>query len=971
MNRTPRESGPLRARAFLLAAACLVPLATITLAGQTQEASIIGQIRDESGAILPGVTVTATSPALQVSQVTDVTNERGEYRLTPLPIGTYTVDYVLPGFQTVRREGLRLTAGFVARVDEMMKVGTVQETVTVSGAAPVVDVTSTTSRTQLTKEALETIPVGRSGYQALMAQAPGVRTNLDVGGSTTATNPSFRVFGQNGDSWAALEGVLTTSPKSGTQGGNYFDYASIEEATVQTAGNNADSATHGVQLNVILKSGSNAFHGTGFWAQTTGGMVSNNVDAALRAQGVTAGNPINSRWDVNGDIGGRIVPDKLWFYYSARARRQIEDVLGSFLKPDGSPVDRNQLLVFSTEKLSYQLSPSNKLIGFHQHNYQDFMNYTPSRFAPWDSRVRALFYVDTGKVEWQTVRNNKFMSLQFGRWDWHVDYTGFSDDVATTDQLSLAVTGNSVTAGTTSFEDRSHAKGTLSWYKPDMFLGNHDFKAGFDYTDAHADRSLIDRGVSGNYQLIFRNGAPFQLAAWNNPTVPDDRVRYLGLYLQDGWTIGRRLTLNLGVRYARDNGFIREQCRDAAPAPLHTVYPAQCFPHIQFKVWNPIVPRINAAYDITGSGKTVIKGGWGRFAHMRYVDELQMANENVPLTTSFRWHDDDRNRQYDPGEVNFALDGPDFISTITQAGPALAHAVPNPDEQEPLTDDFMLSIERELVPDFGMRFTGIYSRTLNTYRVQNNKRPYEVYNIPITNRDPGPDGRAGTADDPGTDMTYWDYPAAFAAASFQQPMLINDPNSNQSFKSFEAAASKRLTNRWQVMASYSATKSNIPFVQNTSGVGDFISPGLAVFLATYDPNAEIFAANKTWEWLGRASGSYTFPADVLVSAHYEHRSGTPFARTVSAAGGRQIPSLTIRVEPIGSRRSPNVNLLDLRAEKSVRFGGGQKVALRVNLYNALNINTPIGMTQQSGPSFLNATSIVPPRTAELSVQYNF
>jgi hypothetical protein len=357
---------------------------------------------------------------------------------------------------------------------------------------------------------------------------------------------------------------------------------------------------------------------------------------------------------------------------------------------------------------------------------------------------------------------------------------------------------------------------------------------------------------------------------------------------------------------------------------------------------------------------------------MRYVDELQMANRNVPQVTFFRWRDLNSNRQFERGEANLDLNGPDFIATATLASSdALSNAVPNPNEKEPMTDDFTLSVERELVPNFAVRATGIYSRNTNSYRVQNNRRPYEAYSIPVTSPDPGPDGRLGTADDPAGLVTYYEYPAALAGAAFQQPTLINDPNANEAYTSFEIAASKRLASRWQFMASYSATRLDIPIVQNTSGVSDFASPGIAVFLSTYDPNAEIFAANDTWEWLGRASGSYAFPWGVLFSANFEHRSGRPFARMVSAAGGRTIPSQTVRVEPIGTRRSPNINLLDFRAEKSFRIREGQKMAVRLNLYNSLNVNTIVSLIQLSGPNFLRPTSIVPPRTAEFSITYNF
>src|SRR5262245_22840607 len=272
-----------------------------------QEAAILGQVTDDTGGVLPGVTVMATSPALQVPQVVAVTNERGEYRLSPLPIGTYVVEYTLEGFQPVRQEQLRLTIGFQARVAVSLKVATLAESVTVSGVAPVVDVTSTTARTQLTRETLELIPTGRNSIVAVMVQAPGARPQLDW--SFVTGNPQFKVFGQLGEQWVALEGVVTSGPKTGTQGGNHYDYAAMEESTVTTVGNTTDSPTKGLQINVLLKSGGNDFHVSGFFARTGHRLESDNLTSALRDRGITRGNPVNNRTDASGELGGRMIPD--------------------------------------------------------------------------------------------------------------------------------------------------------------------------------------------------------------------------------------------------------------------------------------------------------------------------------------------------------------------------------------------------------------------------------------------------------------------------------------------------------------------------------------------------------------------------------------------------------------------------------------------------------------------------------------
>src|SRR4051812_12777753 len=252
-------------------AACgigILVVMAVSAVAQTPDASIIGQVRDESGAVLPGAAVTATSPSLQVPSIVVVTNEIGEYRISPLPIGTYEVTYTLPGFGTVKQSDIRLTVGFVAKLDVVLKVGSLEENVTVSGGSPVVDVTSTVTSTRLTKETLELTPSTRNGVLSLMQQAPGLRGNLDLGGSNFSAIPSFSAYGQSNEQWSTLEGVLTQDPIGGTASGNYWDYSAFEETQVSAIGKGVEIPVRGVQLGAIVKTGGNDFHGSGFFSGT-------------------------------------------------------------------------------------------------------------------------------------------------------------------------------------------------------------------------------------------------------------------------------------------------------------------------------------------------------------------------------------------------------------------------------------------------------------------------------------------------------------------------------------------------------------------------------------------------------------------------------------------------------------------------------------------------------------------------------
>jgi hypothetical protein len=925
-------------------------VATGSAFAQGAVSGIVGTVTDTSGGALPGVTVIVTGPALQVPQVDAVTNEHGEYRVSPLPPGTFSVSYELSGFQTVKRDNVQLGLGFVATLDQVLGVGSVQESITVSGGSPLVDVTNPATSIIMSSETVDSLPTTRDGLKAVMSLMPGVRPNLEVGASGMTNTIQFRVYGQSGQSWQMLDGIMFSAPNSGGANGSHVDLNVLDSTRVQTVGSDAEMPRRGVMLDAVMKSGGNDFHG-GFVAYgSSGGFESVNTDDALQKQGVRGVAGLHQLWDYSGNGGGRLIKNTLWFYGGLRTSGFDRDILNAF-NADGSAMQVNTQLDYRSIKLAYQANQANHFSGFY-HYALEFQRRGGNQFTPTESRNVYWGPIRLDGVSWQIVRGNSLVaSLQGG--EWYQDARNYAEPgydnpanhkVTTIDTFTQNVTGDSLNDGTILYRWRRHAKGAITYYKSNLLGGTHQFKVGFDFLASAFNQNQGSR-PAGNYRLRFNNGTAFQIETLNYPVQPVNNDRYLGVYGQDSWKVNSRLTLSLGLRFSRDNLFAPPQCQAATDFSV-----AGCWDLIQMRIWDAFAPRAHFAMDLSGDGRTSLKGGWGRFAQLRDISpDLTNANRNGGQTTTWTWHDLNNNRNYDPGEVNLNPNGPDFRSIA-----GVTNAVPNPNENQPKTDEFSLTFERELPGHWGFRTTGVYAYNFDLRRLAEPLRPRSAYSIAVTNPDPGFDGIAGNADDPGRTITYFEYPAALNGAAFAGTMYVN-ADGKQTYKTIEVAATRRPFNNWFASASYSATKTNSPF---DDGQAD-------------NPNSEIFTANQTWELTGKVSGGYNLPKGVNVSGGYEFRNGAPQARSAQFVGGRTITQIVLNVEPIGSIDLPNAHLVSMRLAKNFRFTKTQSMEARFDCYNVLNTNFVTTRTTRAGSAYLVPTAIIEPRILQMGLTYTF
>ena len=626
------------------------------------QSGITGQVRDASGGILPGVTVEAASPALIEGTRVTVTNEEGRYRFVDLRPGTYSVTFSLTGFQSLRRDGVELQAEFTATVNADLAVGTVEETITVTGEPPVVDVVNVRQQTQITEETLQAIPVNRrmASWAAILPGATVARpSDHDVGGNQ-GERGAFSIHGgpivdQSVDGmYQVLLGGRTIYS---------FNTHAIQEVVVETGAGSAESFSGGSVLHYVYKDGGNQFSGTFSATQVTGAMQSDNL-SGLRARGLSrqlqqAGG-LKESFDVGGGLGGPMIRNKLWFFGASRVSGTGQYQTGNFYNktqgsmvytPDESrPAFTKERFRDVTARLTWQVAEKHRVAGLlsmqknctcfymllepavltapeavGQHTYSPL--YIP--MASWTSPATGKLLFEAAASA-QVATNHTKRQAESGLNDISITDIGLNRLYGSR-ALNLTQTGSYTVNPVRQY----HQKFAVSYV-----TGAHNFKTGLnlsEFADPGPGRFTDPNQISQARSYTFRNGVPESVTIWAVPHGLRGSATNTGVFAQDQWTLDRT-TLNLGLRYSKWQGSTPEQVLPAGPfVPERSVAATTNNP-----LFHSLNPRVGAAYDLFGDGRTALKVSLGRYVGVEIAPVSNPA-ANMSLSTNRAWTDTNGN----------------------------------------------------------------------------------------------------------------------------------------------------------------------------------------------------------------------------------------------------------------------------------------------------------------------------------------
>ena len=979
-----------RVRRVMLSLALLLGLA-IPAAAQVQGGTITGTIRDEQGAVLPGVEVTLTGAA-ETSSFT--TGQDGQFRFLNVPPGTYQLSAALTGFARFLRENITVTVGQAVTLPFTMRVASLQEAVTVSGASPIVDVRKVGTSTNFTQDELARIPNSRDPW-ALLRTVPGVIVDrVNIAGNETGQQSNYSGKGTLGrESTWTMDGVVITDMAATGASPTYFDYDAFEEIQISTSNHDIRQPTSGIGLNMVVKRGTNDYRGTVRGYFTNDGLEATNVPDELRARGITAETADHNEQisDYGFDLGGPIVRNRAWAWGSWTT----QDIrLG---RQAGNLIDRTLLKTINV-KGNWQAT-ANDMISVLWFNgaKEKFGRGTgqAQREAPtatWDQgnyypegRPHGLVKIQNDRVFSPTV----FLSAKYAYYG-----TGFSlaprgglDGQTTRDAV------NSTTSGTTRgsfFLRPQHIVNVDGNVFRAATGGSHDFKYGVGYrrTDSFAQTVWPGDKVQGRIE-----SASSAVARLYREGAGTDRTEYFSAYVGDTFSRGR-MTLDLGLRYDRQWGAAL-----ASDTLSNGAFP-DVVPGISFAgyeapfTWNDITPRAGFTFALDQSARTLLRGSVGSYVGQLSSGTVGFSNPSSAVGfADYPWTDLNGNGFADPGEITITPDPVTFGGGFNPSAPTAVRSANmiDPDLKAPLTTAATIGIDRELMPNLGVSVAYSWNRTTRYAHdpwIGVGPGDYELADTEST-----PGGQL-VVDVPGrgsyTALVYRPVPAAVAAGGNGR-LRTNFDGYSTRYNGVDFTMTKRLANRWMARfaASYNdATQhyddanlvgafgnpTRVDGYIDTLQIGTLVPQASAVTdggqmyqLSSGSGQGEVFINGK---WMVNLNGLYQMPWDVEFAANLYGKQGSPIPPVAPASLGLDGSHNVLLVSEVDDLRLDNVWNLDLRLAKNFPLGRSN-LNLTADLFNVFNNNVELQRNRVVGGTFNQLNQNLSPRILRFGVRIGF